>query len=319
MALALGARKLHERRRFMYEKSKKYNDRFIDKRTGLCKQYLLESRVCPVCSSCKERKLFIKGGGSYVTCLTCGMVYLNPVFTDKALEAFYSGNLATQATLSAQEINFGRMIYGKGLAAISRFKKNGTIMDVGCSSGLFLDLAKEQGWETIGVELNEAEAAIAQKKHEVHVSSIQSLELDTKCDVVTMWDVLEHIKNGRATLKLLAERYLTPKGLVFLQIPNARALAVVMMQEKSRMFDGIEHVNLYDPHTIRLLAEKSGFEVVFLATVISEIPIMANYLDYQDPYFGEAKHDGKVAGLIDEKTIHKNFLGYKMQVVLRKR
>ena len=319
MALALGAKKLHERRRTMYAKSKEYNSRFIDAKTGLCKKQYLEERACPVCGSKKERELFIKGGGRYVGCEKCRMVYLNPAFTDRALDMFYSGNLPTQAVLSAQEIDFGRMIYGNGLAAISKFKKTGTVIDVGCSSGLFLDMAKERGWKTIGVELNSAEAAIAQKKHEVYVESIQRLMLDKKCDVVTMWDVLEHIKDGKSTLELLADKYLTKRGLVFLQIPNVRALAVSMMQEKSKMFDGIEHVNLYDPETIRLQAERSGFDVVHLSTIISEIPIMANYLDYQDPYFGTAIHGGKVAGLIDEKTLHTHLLGYKMQVVLRRR
>ena len=317
MALAIGARKLHEGRQFMYEASKKYNSQFIDARTGLCKKEYLETRACPVCASNRHRELFIKGGGRHVMCQKCEMVFLNPVFTDVALTIFYSGNVATTARLVANESDHSRRIYAKGLSTIRKFRRSGTMMDVGCSGGFFLDVAKDAGWKTVGVELNKAEAAEATRKHEVYVASIQTLNLDKRYDVITMWDVLEHIKDGRATLRLLAKKYLQRGGLVFLQIPNVRALAPRLMQEKSKMFDGIEHVNLYSPKTISLLAKKSGFDVVHLETVISEIPIIANYLDYQDPYLGEACHDGKVLGLIDEKTLHKNLLGYKMQIVLR--
>lgn len=317
MALNIGAKRLHTARQFMYDGVKKYHNKFINPKTGLCKQEYLETRNCPVCGSNEHRDLFIKDGGQYVICQMCGMVFLNPVFTDESLAIFYSGYPPIQAQVTANESDFSRMIYGKGVSAITKFNKSGALMDVGCSSGMFLDIAKEKGWKTVGVELNQAEAAEARKKHEVYVESIQSLNLEKRFDVISMWDVLEHIKDGGATLRLLAKKYLRRGGLVFLQIPNVRALAVRMMQEKSKMFDGIEHVNLYGPKTIALLAKKSGFDVAHLETVISEIPIVANYLDYQDPYLGEAEHHGKVLGLIDEKKLHKNLLGYKMQIVLR--
>ncbi|MDO8521848.1 MAG: class I SAM-dependent methyltransferase [bacterium] len=319
MALTIGAKKLHTARQFMYEEGKKYNSQFIDAKTGLCKPQFLETRPCPVCASSKSRELFIKGGGRYVACGKCTMVYLNPAFTDKALVNFYSGNLATQAQVVANETDFSRRIYSKGLAAITKFRRTGEILDVGCSSGFFLDLAKEAGWKTVGVELNKAEAEMARKKHEVHVTSIFSLEVKKRFDAIVMWDVLEHIKNGNKTLQLFSKKLLRKRGLLFLQIPNSGSLATRVMQEKSKMFDGIEHVNLYNPSTISLLAKNNGFDVLHLETVISEIPVIANYLNYQDPYLGEAVHGGKILDIIDEKTLHKKKLGYKMQVVLRSR
>lgn len=318
MALSLGAKKLHEGRKFMYEEGEKYNNQFIDPETGLYKENLMESRICPVCNSDKHREIFFKKGGRYVACQKCGMIFLNPVFTDAALTEFYSGNLATQAGVVANESEFYEKIYSKGLTTILKYMQAGTILDIGCSSGFFLDLAKSSGWRTVGVELNKGEALIAQTKHEVYVDSIFSLNLDKKFDVITMWDVFEHIKNGNKMLQLLSEKYLNDNGVIFLQIPNGRSLAARVLQEKCKMFDGIEHTNLYDHETIKTIANSNGFGILHLETVISEIPIIANYLDYQDSYFGEASHNNKILGLIDEETLHKNLLGYKMQVVLRK-
>ncbi len=317
MALAIGAKKLHQGRQFMYEQGEKYNSQFIDPATGLCKEKFIEKRNCPVCDLNKYRDLFTRGGGRYVACQNCGMVYLNPVFTDKALENFYFNNITTQARVIANESDFYRRIYEKGLAAIEKFATAGKIMDVGCSSGFFLDIAKARGWQTIGIELNKAEAEMAKSKHEVYNASIHTLSLNVKCDAISMWDVFEHMKDGNQTLRLLSSKYLNKGGFLFLQVPNARALAARMLQEKCKMFDGIEHVNLYDPKTIAKIAENNGFEVLHIETVISEIPIIANYLDYQDPYLGEADHQGKILDLIDEEMLHKNLLGYKMQVVLK--
>jgi len=317
MALTVGAKKLHEGRQFMYEQAKKYNSQFIDSVSGYCKDEFLENRDCPVCGCSEHINLFTKGGGRYVACKNCGMIFLNPVFTDKALENFYFNNSTTQSEVVINESDFYERIYNKGLASLSKYITHGTVMDVGCSSGFFLDVAKTQGWKTVGVELNNKEAKLAQKKHKVYNTSIHKLELKEKCDVITMWDVFEHIKDGNNSLQMLSQKYLNKGGVIFLQVPNSKSLAARVLHEKCNMFDGIEHVNLYDPNTISLIAEKNGLNVLQIETVISEIPIIDNYLDYQDPYFGETKHSRKILGLIDEKTLHDNLLGYKMQVILR--
>ena len=74
-----------------------------------------------------------------------------------------------------------------------------------------------------------------------------------------------------------------------------------------------------DLGTVQKVAERAGYSVLHMETVISEIPIMQNFLSYEDPYLGAAAHNGKVLGLIDEEMLHKNLLGYKMQAVMRPR
>jgi hypothetical protein len=82
------------------------------------------------------------------------------------------------------------------------------------------------------------------------------------------------------------------------------------------MFDGLEHVNLYGVNTIKILAEKCGLEVLSLKTVISEIGVLNNYLNYEHPYFGSTTNKKFILNLIDEETLHKNLMGYKLQVIL---
>jgi len=48
------------------------------------------------------------------------------------------------------------------------------------------------------------------------------------------------------------------------------------------------------------------------------LSIQNNYLDYEEPYFGSSKTNDLLLGLIDENMIHKNYLGYKLQIIVKK-
>jgi 2-polyprenyl-3-methyl-5-hydroxy-6-metoxy-1,4-benzoquinol methylase len=317
MALAVGAKALHEGRQFMYEQARQYHHSFMEGMTKLFRPEFLEMRNCPVCNANDYRKLWVKEGGTYVKCNSCQMCYLNPVFTDSALKDFYNGNNTVQSEVVENESDFYRRLYERGLKAISEHVGTGHILDIGCSAGFFLDLARQQGWRTAGVDLNQREARVAiQKGHEVHNIPLETINFPQLFNAISMWDVFEHVKNGQAFLQSLRTK-LTEDGVIFLQIPNFDSLATRILHEKCNMFDGLEHVNLYSPQTITRVAESNGFKIIHLETVISEIPIVANYLNYEDPYLGETSHDGKILDLIDERILHDKLLGYKMQIVLK--
>jgi len=180
-----------------------------------------------------------------------------------------------------------------------------------------LDIAKSRGWTTYGIELGSKEAKLAKLNHQVFEKDIQYLDSSKKFDVITMWDVIEHIKNGHIAMQHMRKR-LVKNGFIFFQTPNVNSLAARILQEKCNVFDGLEHVNLYDKSTMHKLAKRNGFKVIYYESVISEIPVISNYLNYTNPYHGESKFTNSVLGLIDDKKLHKELLGYKMQTILQK-
>ena len=82
------------------------------------------------------------------------------------------------------------------------------------------------------------------------------------------------------------------------------------------MYDGLEHVNLYGVETIKMLASKCDLEVLSLKTVISEIGVINNYLNYEDPYLGSTVNKKFIPNIIDENQIHETLQGYKLQIIL---
>jgi len=89
------------------------------------------------------------------------------------------------------------------------------------------------------------------------------------------------------------------------------------LQEHCNMFDGLEHVNLYGEKTITLLAHGCGLEIASMKTVISEIGVINNYLNYEDPYKGGTRNNSYIPNVINEQELHDKLLGYKLQIVLK--
>ena len=309
-------KELHEKRMKLWNTSIGSHKKYINMETGIFKEEFVEYRHCPVCSKDNYRAIFSKEGGTYVKCLGCGMVYINPVFTDDALKDYYEKNHSVQAQIVEEGDSFYKKIYTQGLDSIESVCKPGNILDVGCSSGVFLDLAKHRNWKTFGIELNVQEFNMALKKgHAVHNRLLENIRFDMKFTAITLWDVFEHIKDGEFYLNMM-KTLLLENGVIFLQIPSSDSLAAKILQEKCNMFDGLEHVNLYGVNTIKLLAGKCGLDILNIQTVIPEIGVINNYLNYEDPYLGNTDNKTNIPGLIHEKELLEKLWGYKLQVVL---
>ena len=314
-------KELHEKRMKMWDESIKNHIKYINPQTGIFSEKYTENRSCPICQSSNELEIFYKEGGRYVKCIDCTMVYLNPVFKDVAIKEYYEGNHTEQAeVVESDSDRFYLNLYNSGLDNISKFQDNiSSILDIGCSSGTFLDLSKKRGMKTFGVELNQSEYVYAREKgHKVYNNLLEDIEFHGKFDLISMWDVFEHIKDGKFYLNLM-KSLLTDEGVIFLQIPSSDSLASKILREHCNMYDGLEHVNLYGVETIKKLAEKCNLKVLSLKTVISEIGVINNYLNYENPYLGNTKNKNFIPNLIDEKEIHETLQGYKLQVILGKK
>lgn len=272
-----------------------------------------EHRPCPVCGVDEPRELFHKNGGRYVSCADCMMIYLNPVLSDSDLRAYYESNTVVQAESHAVERGFYERIYRTGLDQLG---EPGSILDVGCSSGLFLDIAHEDGWLTFGTELNQDELTIARKaNHFVFEGLIDELPSDLRFDAITLWDVFEHLKDGGRFLQSARTR-LNDGGCLFLQVPNGGSIAARILQEKCNMFDGIEHVNLYTIGSLNLLASRNGWKIDAVQCVLDELQPVWNHLNYEHPYTGSFKFPA-IFPFLSTETILKHNLGYKIQAVLK--
>lgn len=101
--------------------------------------------------------------------------------------------------------------------------RRGRLLDVGAGPGLFVLTAHERGWQADGIELAEAARAWLQREHGFHlraggIETLASLPA-ASYDVVTLFDVIEHVTDPVAALREI-HRVLLPGGLLVLTTPK---------------------------------------------------------------------------------------------------
>ena len=99
--------------------------------------------------------------------------------------------------------------------------QKGRILDIGAGTGDFLLTAKNNGWETVGVEPSDRAKNIAIQKGISFVNEISDLQ-NNSFDVITMWHVLEHVPNLELQIQEL-KRLLKPTGTLIVAVPNFKS------------------------------------------------------------------------------------------------
>jgi len=199
-----------------------------------------ESATCDFCGSDRvhevfrgpDRLLSLPGTFSVVACEACGLLRQEPRPTAESIDFFYP----SQYDPYSQAIDDDPSVltrwsrrYGmrKRRRAIERIVSQGRLLDVGCATGNFLNEMRRVGhWVVEGVEPSQVAAAYASTRFGLHVhqSALNTADLaPASYDVITMWNVLEHLHSPMTNLREVAA-LLKPGGLFVFSIPNLSSL-----------------------------------------------------------------------------------------------
>lgn len=138
--------------------------------------------------------------------------------------------------------------------------RGGSVLDVGCADGAFLSVVRKHGWKGSGVEKQEKSALAARARGlTVYGPSIGDLPNGVHFDVITLLDVIEHVRDPRPFLKRLSE-VLSSGGILYLETPN---LDSVYRRMCGRNWMGfiLHHEILYSARALTRVLVESGFHV----------------------------------------------------------
>ena len=131
-----------------------------------------------------------------------------------------------------------------------------------CLPGFFVEQAKTIGWDAIGVEPSEwaAEYARTELGVDVQTGTLESVRFpDAAFDVVTLWEVVEHLPDPRVTLREV-RRILRPEGQLILSTPDAGSLAARVSGKRWLGWRKVpEHLFFFDRSTLDRLLVQEGF------------------------------------------------------------
>jgi 2-polyprenyl-3-methyl-5-hydroxy-6-metoxy-1,4-benzoquinol methylase len=138
------------------------------------------------------------------------------------------------------------------------------ILDFGCGEGAFVRQAKEEGWNAIGVDLNERLVSAANEHWEfdlLHYKSLDDLRAgNCRFDAIYSNQVFEHLRRpvevGRALAQLL-----NPGGIIYIEVPNASRLQERL--ERGRTLDPTSHFNHFTAASLSTLVRRIGCVPVY--------------------------------------------------------
>jgi 2-polyprenyl-3-methyl-5-hydroxy-6-metoxy-1,4-benzoquinol methylase len=142
--------------------------------------------------------------------------------------------------------------------------KNGHLLDIGCATGIFMKAAQDYGWQVQGIEPVEQAAHKAQEIYHlnVNVGRLETLHLPVaNFDVITLWDVLEHLPSPRSALEHI-HPLLKANGIVVFSIPNLISFDRYIFGSSWIGWDAPRHLNLLSESNITQLLDITGFTVV---------------------------------------------------------
>lgn len=140
--------------------------------------------------------------------------------------------------------------------------KRPKILDVGCGTGLFINLCRQQGIKATGIDFSEAGIKLAKDigSHCFHQDFLKDIA-DSCFDIVTMFDTIEHLVDPGAFLKK-SHSVLRKKGLLVLTTPRNDSLACKIFGKKWHLYIPPRHLHIFSSQSIRLLLERQGFKIL---------------------------------------------------------
>jgi SAM-dependent methyltransferase len=215
--------------------------------------------ACRLCGSERTRRLFEKDGASYFRCRACGLVFSrsprNPNLPDR-LEDYEGSYLDYLRETPEDEAEFRALLAWMEPEAS---RPGLRLLDVGAGSGKWVRFLRRQSLEAYGVEPSRAlyQHFLARDG----CFSCESLESfaasrPARFDVVTAFDVIEHVEHPRSFLAAIAST-LRPGGRLFVSTPDTSSLLARIAGRHWHYYNKY-HLCCFDPPTLRRTAAEHG-------------------------------------------------------------
>lgn len=199
--------------------------------------------------------------GRIVKCLQCGIVYTNPRLPEDKMLALYAD---VDDDIYLENIDAREVTFSYNLKKILPFvSSRGKLLEVGSYYGVALSVAKEYGYDVYGVEPSSKARQMAKEKFGVNTLAPTLAELEgyeSEFDIVTSWDVLEHMVHPMKELALVSDKLQEGGVFAFSTLDFGNWYPKLLGEKWPWMMD--MHIYYFDQKDIKYMLQKSGMELV---------------------------------------------------------
>ena len=241
---------------------------------------LKNRKHCPLCFS-QNTKLFKKGTfdpehieaenfkitdnhygliWTFHSCRNCGFVFSNPYVTENGIVEFYSELVDREYSMEAEgrSKNFETI-----LKRLKKIEKPGNLLlDIGAASGIFLNLAKKEGYDISGIEPSESLVEEAEKRYGIKLfrGTIKNFDPDKQFSVITLIDILEHLTEPEEFMVKI-DTLIKKNGVLVIVTPDINSLASKLMGNLWWHYR-VAHVNFFNLQSLQHLLTKHNYTII---------------------------------------------------------
>ncbi len=235
---------------------------------------------CPACGSteasdqfCSVNKDYSLAGYDYLKCKECLSIYLNDaritsqdILTELHVKHWYtSGNFSFCPERSIEEQFIHASDYGANiLHSINSRPKH--VLDIGCGNGELVAYFHQNNIQAFGIEPSENAFGILSTRPDLKnyfavggIENLEALHYDHRFDLITMFDVLEHLYDPLESLEKLRDHVLSQNnGILYVTVPSGSSLQIKALREYSWNFMAPFHRSLFSESGLTALLKRSG-------------------------------------------------------------
>lgn len=224
------------------------------------------------CPNCKGRSKvcarFSEGNVFVLKCRQCQLGYLRPEVDDLTIRNIYSsGDYFSEGgsgyeDYEGQETSL-RLTFRKLLKSMERQKVvGGSLFEIGCGFGYFLDEAREFFLNVSGTEMDPIALKRSQSQGvEVKLSSLEDLSDLEQFDVVCMIQVIEHISDPAVAIQKM-KSLIKPGGALLLVTPDFNSPLRMVLRRRWPSYKIPEHVFYFNKHSLSKILNDNGCDKI---------------------------------------------------------
>ena len=239
---------------------------------------MIYHNVCPFCNSAKIQQKFsakdytVSGElFAIFQCNECSGAFTQAVPDQQSIGPYYASDSYISHS-NTQEGAINKIYHAvrnitlkakRNLLQQTTSKKTGSILDIGCGTGAFLDMMRSSNWQITGLEPDELARKNAAELFDIHplpsndIFSLQS----NNYDAITMWHVLEHVHQLHEYI-IQIKSLLKNEGTFIVAVPNYTSYDAGHYQQFWAAYDVPRHLYHFSPDSMKILMKKHGLEVV---------------------------------------------------------
>jgi 2-polyprenyl-3-methyl-5-hydroxy-6-metoxy-1,4-benzoquinol methylase len=226
---------------------------------------------CPFCGSDAVKRFELVQTLVW-TCKSgdCGLQFAKPQLDDEALAQAYTKHYypTDRSVAGPTYENTPEEILRQTFSELTRRQGSltgKTLLDFGCGAGRLCAIAQEYGLQTAGIEADACARGTASKATDLGIyENVEELQVRLpakKFDIITMWDVIEHLREPWKDLQGLSG-LLQSDGYLLVSTPNAGCLRARVEKERWDNTTNPTHFYYFIRKSLRSVLQRSGFSDV---------------------------------------------------------